>query len=146
MEYEVKIKDKQGLTLKSTIDLEKCFQDVGINPNEVVAIGSYLGNIQEKQQKNNRIIVTGSAGFTFLGEQGQPLCEIKNQLIYDNNPPPNMNSSKQVSVQVVTKNNLTGKKHKYNPPEQHFIKDGVEKLEMTNLEGDEFVDISYVLF
>ena len=108
---------------------------------ELVAI---LGILTSKKIKNDQIAVTGSGGFIGYDKSGNSLVEVKNQVIFDLNPPTCMpNAVQQTSVQIVTKNLKTGKKHTYNPPEQHFNSEHKGRIEISNLENKDFIDTSY---
>jgi len=144
LKYNVRITTPVGSIYANEVDINKCFSDVGIDTSSIFGIGSYVGNMESQEIKNNRFAVTGSGGFIGYDKSGNPLVEVKNQITFDMNPPECMPKSvQQTSVQIVTENLKTKKKHTYFPSEQHFNPEPNGKIEISNLEKKDFIDTSY---
>lgn len=143
LDYNIRVSTPAGSVYVSNIDMAQCFEDVGVDSSLISGVGSYTGNINSQKIESDRIAVTGSGGFIGYGKNGEPLVEVKNQVIFDMNPPPNMNSVQQTSVQVFTKNLVTGETHTYKPTEQHYNPEPSGNIEISNLEKKDFIDTSY---
>jgi len=144
LKYNIRITTPIGSLYTNEVDMNKCFSDVGVDSSLVFGIGSYAGNIDSQKIENNRVAVTGSSGFIGYNKSGSALVEVKNQVIFDMNPPLSMpNATQQTSVQIVTKNLITGSKHTYKPSEQHFNPESKGRIEISNIEKRDFVDTSY---
>jgi hypothetical protein len=143
-EYYIKVWTPIGSAYTEQMDLNRCLDDVGIDTRMVFGIGSYAGNMEFHDVKNDRIVVTGSAGYLVYNEAWNVIAEIKNQIIFDKQGPAQTGGVPQTSVQVVTVNKLTGDKHTYKPPSQHFIPDAQGTIEITDLKKDQFIFTTFI--
>jgi uncharacterized protein len=142
--YTIRIRTPIGSVYSENIDVDKCFDSVDVARDQIANTGSYAGKMEIQSEKDERITVTGSGGFVFLDKDRKEIAEIKNQLIFDKNGPPQIEGAPQTSVQVVVENKLTREKSTYKPPSQHLIREGTGTLQISNLEQKDFIDTSFI--